>query len=179
MMLSSLASTFVSTVLTVVVTFARVRQPRAVADYFALRRVAWRVALPWIVAGVVAGSVATLARHFTNGGASDTPSLAQPDLALYLITFVVLVPFSEELADRGFLLTGLRGTRFRDALAVPLGAAMWSIMHANSTWQGFVALFLLGCLLGIMRKGCDSILPGCFVHSTLNSLALALVIARI
>jgi membrane protease YdiL (CAAX protease family) len=72
----------------------------------------------------------------------------------------------------------LRETRFGDALAIPLGAIVWALSHDYVAWQGLAALFLQGCVLGAMWRGCRSILPGCCVHAFNNIAAIAIEIVQ-
>jgi len=174
LLLADLTTVFVQTALTLAV--VKLRRGFRIADYFALHLVPWRTALAWIASGIAAASLVTIIRRVTNGPAPNIDLFTQDGFTLYLVTIIVLIPISEELFDRGFILTGLRETRFRDALAIPVGAALWALAHANRAWQGFAALFLLACLLGVTRKSTNSILPGVLVHAVQNSLAIGILI---
>jgi membrane protease YdiL (CAAX protease family) len=169
-----LVTVCIQTALTLLV--VKLRRGQRVRDYLALRRVPWREARPWIFSGVVAALLAVVIRRITNGATSSVNLFTQSDIILLLVTIIVLVPVSEEVFYRGFLLTGLRETRFGDSLAIPFGATMWAFVHANATWHGVAAIFLLGCLLGVMRTACRSIVPGLFVHAVLNCLAIGILV---
>jgi membrane protease YdiL (CAAX protease family) len=155
------------------------RHGRRISDYLALRRASWRITVPWLLSGVVAVFLTTSTRFaILPFRLADSGFLMQEGLIVYAATLVVLIPFSEELFVRGFLLAGLRETPLRDFAAIPLSAIIWASLHEYSEWQGLAAVFLLGCLLGMMRRDCRSILPGYCVHAFSNALALALQVAQ-
>ena len=164
------ASSLTMTMLTLAV--IKLRRGCAITAYLALRKAPWRKALVWAALGVVATSLASLIRFVLDERPDNgLATLSQDHVLWYWMAFVVLVPVSEEAFFRGFLLTGMSGTRFRDAVGIPLAAAIWAVLHGEATWRGFTALFLFGCLLGLMRRACHSIVPGICVHSVNNVLA--------
>jgi sodium transport system permease protein len=88
-------------------------------------------------------------------------------LWLLLIAFAVAPPLCEELAFRGFILTGLcRDGRTR--LAIVLSALTFGVMH-TFTQQVFNAT-LLGIVLGLIAIRSNSLLPGIVFHMLFNSL---------
>jgi CAAX protease family protein len=163
----------VMTVLTLVV--VRLRRGWRTTDYLAIRPVEWRTAGPWILVGSVAVGLATFV-HYSLGDQADVTAnlLTQDDLYVYLVSLVLLGPANEEIVFRGFLLTGLAESRWRYAIAVPLTAALWSAFHANPTFVAHAVIFLLGCLLGLMRASCGSIIPGLLVHVLNNALVVGI-----
>ena len=106
----------------------------------------------------------------------DFPLNSQDALVLYAIGLVILVPFSEELLFRGFLMTGLQVGRYGAGVAVIVSAALWASAHSvNQTFE-YGALFLFGCALGLLRIKYKSILPAFAVHCLNNLGALILMI---
>jgi membrane protease YdiL (CAAX protease family) len=171
-----LASCLVGTTLTLAVT--KLRRGYTPMSYLGLRRVPWRKAAPWISLGVVASLLGIWSRDAGPDSNGNVNLLAQDHFLLYLIAFVLLVPFFEEINFRGFLLTGLRNTRLGDPAGIAIAAALWAALHFDSTWLGFTALFVLGCILGVMRTATQSILPGLCVHVFSNAVSLSMEISR-
>jgi sodium transport system permease protein len=81
---------------------------------------------------------------------------AQVNLS-HLIAFGLLPTIAEELAFRGFILTGLR-KRYRPRTAVMLCAFLGALFHMNVF--RFVPIFGMGVLLGLLTLRSGSVLPG-------------------
>jgi sodium transport system permease protein len=88
----------------------------------------------------------------------------------YLFVLAILPALCEELAFRGFILTGLlRG--FRPRTAILLSAFLFSLYQMN-VFQ-LVPHFLLGVVLGLLVVRCGSVLPAMVFHLLYNSLLIS------
>ena len=88
---------------------------------------------------------------------------------LLLIAFAAAPAICEELAFRGFVLTGFCGNG-RTRLAIVLSALAFGVMHMIPQ-QVFNAT-LLGIVLGLIAIRSNSLLPGVVFHFLFNSLAV-------
>ncbi|MFO0918579.1 MAG: type II CAAX endopeptidase family protein [Planctomycetaceae bacterium] len=105
-------------------------------------------------------------------GVTDIMAVMSSDklpLWLVLIPFAIVPGICEELAFRGFLLSGFRRTG-RTALAVVLSSLMFGIMHMIPQ-QVFNAA-LLGLVLGYVAVRTGSLLPCVAFHVSYNSLEI-------
>ena len=94
-------------------------------------------------------------------------STDQIPLWLVLLAFAAAPAVCEEIAFRGFLLSGFRRTG-RTALAIVLSSLLFGIMHMIPQ-QVFNAA-LLGLVLGFIAVRSDSLLPGIAFHFCYNGL---------
>jgi len=90
-------------------------------------------------------------------------------LWLILLAFAVAPAFCEEVAFRGFILSGL-GRSGRTALAIGLSSLAFGIMHMIPQ-QVFNAA-LLGILLGVIAVRSNSLWPGFLFHFSFNGLSV-------
>src|SRR5205823_1216781 len=79
--------------------------------------------------------------------------------------------FCEELAFRGFILTGLR-RRFHPWTAIFMSSFLFALYHMN-VFQALPA-FLLGVVLGILTVRSGSILPSMLLHFLNNGAVIAI-----
>jgi sodium transport system permease protein len=86
-----------------------------------------------------------------------------------LALVAVLPAVCEELAFRGFILSGLL-RRVSPATAIVLSAFLFGFFHINP--QQLLPATMLGCVLGLIATRSGSLLPGILFHVTNNSLAL-------
>lgn len=104
---------------------------------------------------------------------SEVQSAGSPNIAVLLLTVVLLPSVLEELLDRGVLwtavrrITGVGGTIVSTALVFAFlhglnGAGLLEVPHR----------FVLGCLLGWLRARTGSLVPGMIAHGTNNLLAV-------
>jgi sodium transport system permease protein len=105
-------------------------------------------------------------------GRSGGSALPVGALLQYLLVLAVLPALAEELAFRGFILSGLR-RRFRPGMAVVLSSFLFALYHFN-VFQ-FVPSFVLGLVLGTLAVRCGSILPAMLFHLLHNGLLIGLV----
>jgi sodium transport system permease protein len=95
-----------------------------------------------------------------------------PPWALVLV-LVLLAPVCEELAFRGFILTGLR-QRFHPWTAILLSSLLFAVSYLN-VFQ-FLPTFILGVVLGVVATRSRSVLPGMLFHLGYNALWAAPVV---
>ncbi len=101
--------------------------------------------------------------------------LRSQDIFPFLIAFAVLPAVCEELAFRGFLLTGLL-KRFRPRTAILLCSFLFALFHMN-VFQ-FLPQFFLGVVLGLLTVRSKSILPAMFFHLLYNGVLLLSVLVK-
>jgi sodium transport system permease protein len=83
------------------------------------------------------------------------------------LVFVVLPAVCEEVAFRGFILTGLR-RYFKPWAAILLGSFLFSLYHMN-VFQ-LLPTFILGVVLGVLTVRFGSVFPAMLFHGLHNSL---------
>jgi membrane protease YdiL (CAAX protease family) len=172
---SLIVSFAVTTVLTL--TAVKLRRGASAQDYLALRACPVRTAWGWLVVATVVATLVAWVR-LPEETAADARLLDQRALVPYVIVLVLLTPLSEELLFRGFTISGFCGSRFFSAAAVPVSGALWATAHSEESWVDYVALFVLGCVLGAMRVKSHSILPPLLAHMVSNLGAFLFVAAR-
>jgi sodium transport system permease protein len=86
-----------------------------------------------------------------------------------LILVALLPAVCEELAFRGFILSGLL-RRVSPATAIVLSAFLFGFFHINP--QQLLPATILGCVLGLIATRSGSLLPGILFHVTNNASAL-------
>jgi sodium transport system permease protein len=91
----------------------------------------------------------------------------------YFLVLALLPAVCEELAFRGFVLSGL-ARRFRPASAVLLSAFLFALYQMN-VFQ-FVPYFLFGLVLGLLVLRTGSTLPAMLFHLVYNTLVIAPVL---
>jgi sodium transport system permease protein len=95
-------------------------------------------------------------------------------VGLYMLVFALLPAVCEELAFRGFILTGLR-RRFRTGTAIVISSFLFAVAHMN-VFQ-FLPTFVLGLVLGVLAVRGGSVLPGMAYHLVHNGLLIGLTFA--
>lgn len=94
-----------------------------------------------------------------------------PEMAMLLLTFVLVAGIGEEMLFRGFLLGALE--KSVDATrAVFYSAVVFTFMHFNPWWT--VEIFFLGVIAGALTCRSDSLVPAIAVHMMVNLMALLL-----
>jgi len=96
--------------------------------------------------------------------------LSRAQLVSYLIAFAALPAVCEELAFRGFILSGLH-RRFRQRSAVLLSAFLFALYHMNAFL--FLPTFVLGVTLGLVTVRCKSLVPAVLLHALHNGVLIA------
>jgi sodium transport system permease protein len=97
-----------------------------------------------------------------------------PDLGSAVLLFAAVPAVCEELAFRGFILTGLEhGHRTRSAIL--LSALMFGFLHVLlSLFQQLFNATLLGLVLGLLAVRSRSIVPGMLFHFLNNALGVVM-----
>jgi sodium transport system permease protein len=97
-----------------------------------------------------------------------------PSLGMAVLLFAAVPAVCEELAFRGFILTGLeRGHRTRSAIL--LSALLFGFMHVLlSLFQQLFNATLLGLVLGLLAVRSRSIVPGIVFHFLNNALGVVM-----
>lgn len=94
----------------------------------------------------------------------------QPDRILsYLLAFALLPAICEEIAFRGYILSGLL-RRFRPRTSILLSGFLFALFHMN-VFQ-FLPAFVLGVVLGLLTVRSKSLLPAMLFHFLHNSVLL-------
>lgn len=97
------------------------------------------------------------------------------DMLPYFLAFALVPAVCEEVAFRGYLLTGLL-KRFRPRTAVLLSSFMFAIFHMN-VFQ-FLPTFFLGVVLGLLTLRSKSLVPAMFFHLLYNAVLILSVPIR-
>jgi sodium transport system permease protein len=91
----------------------------------------------------------------------------------YFLVYAFMASFCEELAFRGFILTGLR-RRFHAWTAILISSFLFALYHMN-VFQALPA-FVLGVVLGILTVRSGSILPSMLLHFLNNGAVMAVAL---
>jgi len=92
-------------------------------------------------------------------------------ILIFAIFGVAVAPLLEEIIFRGFVFQALweiGGT----PIAIVVTAALFALLHAGQlagNWGSVVLIFLVGCLLSIVRQRSNSIIPSFIVHTSYNA----------
>jgi sodium transport system permease protein len=97
-------------------------------------------------------------------------NLNRRDLFVTLLIFGALPAVCEELAFRGYILTGLL-KRYRPRTAILLSSFLFALFHMN-VFQ-FLPSFFLGVVLGLLTVRSKSLFPAMVFHFLHNSLLIA------
>ncbi|MDB5349163.1 MAG: ABC-type Na+ efflux pump, permease component [Planctomycetota bacterium] len=97
-----------------------------------------------------------------------------PNLGVALLLLAAVPAFCEEVAFRGFILSGLR-SRYRVWSAILLSAFLFGFLHVLlSLFQQLFNATLLGLVLGLLAVKTRSLWPGVVFHAVNNGLAVLL-----
>jgi sodium transport system permease protein len=95
-----------------------------------------------------------------------------PDLPTALLLLAAVPAVCEEVAFRGYILSGLERGR-RTGSAIVLSALLFGFLHVLlSLFQQLFNATLLGLVLGLLAVRSGSLLPGIVFHFLNNALAL-------
>jgi sodium transport system permease protein len=127
-----------------------------------VREVAYHVEKLFPVSSVIQTSLAELTRQI-------------PNLGVGLVVFALMPALTEEIAFRGYILSGLQRT-YKPGTAIVLSALLFGFLHVLLSL--FVQLFgatLLGLVLGLIAIRTGSLWPGVLFHFLNNALGLLTV----
>jgi uncharacterized protein len=97
-------------------------------------------------------------------------------ILMFAVFGVAVAPMLEEIIFRGFLfkvLWEIGGTR----IAVPVTAALFALLHAGQlagNWGSVALIFVVGCILSVVRHRSNSIIPSFVVHTSYNAMLFLL-----
>jgi sodium transport system permease protein len=95
-----------------------------------------------------------------------------PNLGVALLLLAIMPAITEEVAFRGFILSGLR-SRYKTWSAIVLSALLFGFLHVLlSLFQQLFNATLLGLILGLIAVKTRSLWPGVVFHAVNNSLAV-------
>jgi membrane protease YdiL (CAAX protease family) len=99
-------------------------------------------------------------------------------IVVFGIFGVAVAPLLEEVIFRGFLfqvLWEIGGSR----VAIIASAVVFALLHAGQlagNWGGVALIFVVGCILSVVRHRSNSIISSFIVHTSYNSLLFVLFI---
>jgi len=108
----------------------------------------------------------------------DTLLTTKTAILVFVVFGVTAAPLSEEIIFRGFLFQALSEIG-GPGLAIPATAIFFALLHAGQlagNWASVALIFLVGCILSIMRYRSNSIIPSLIVHMSYNSTLFLLFI---
>jgi sodium transport system permease protein len=95
-----------------------------------------------------------------------------PSLGVALLVFALMPAITEELAFRGYILTGLRRS-YSEGTSIVLSALLFGILHVLiSLFQQLFGATLLGLVLGLIAFRTGSLWPGVLFHFINNALGV-------
>lgn len=177
---------------TVIVLLATVLMPAILMAMMLTRRPDWSLKLrtcrpSWIAAAVLLAiclnplhtclSSAVLDIYPMNQSVQQLQTVlgrvlaSAPSLPSILLVLAIVPAVFEELAFRGFILTGFQ--RMRSPLAaIVISSFFFALAHA--VFQQSVLAFVSGCLLGVLAWRTGSVLPAIAYHAVHNSMSILL-----
>ena len=99
-------------------------------------------------------------------------SMTEGNMLLNIFCVGICAAFFEEWLCRGMVLRGLLGTGVKPAVAIPVSALFFAIIHLNP-WQAIPA-FILGCFFGFVYYKTGSLKLTMLMHFTNNTFAVLL-----
>lgn len=97
--------------------------------------------------------------------------MTQGKLLVNFLSVCIAAPFFEEWLCRGMVLRGLLRNKVGPAVAIPVSALFFALIHFNP-WQALPA-FLIGCLMGWVYWRTGSLKLTMLMHFANNGLSLA------
>jgi hypothetical protein len=155
--------------------FAKIRKTITVKQYLCLHRVGWRELGKWslvVVLFVICHDtlIFLLGRPIVPDFMLAAYKTAY-SLPLLWLALMVMAPLAEEIFFRGFLFTGIEGSKLGPAGAIIITALAWSVMHLQYDIYDIAGLFVGGLLLGFARLRSNSIYPPIVMHALQNLIA--------
>ncbi|PYS38123.1 MAG: hypothetical protein DMG14_18895 [Acidobacteria bacterium] len=92
-------------------------------------------------------------------------------ILMFAVFGVAVAPMLEEIIFRGFLfkvLWEIGGSR----AAILVTAALFALLHAGQlagNWWSVILIFIVGCILSVVRHRSNSIIPSFVVHTSYNA----------
>jgi membrane protease YdiL (CAAX protease family) len=92
-------------------------------------------------------------------------------LVVLWVAIVAAAPLSEELLFRGFMFTGLAESRLGWSGAIALSSIAWTALHIQYDMFQIGEMFVLGIVLGWLRRRSGSIWVPFIIHGLNNLIA--------
>ncbi len=89
-------------------------------------------------------------------------------LAALIFAVIVVAPLGEEVLFRGFLFRGWVRADRSPVVGIVIIAALWTALHLQYDWFGMAQVFLIGLLLGWMRRRSGSTALAVVMHGVMN-----------
>jgi CAAX protease family protein len=155
--------------------FIAARKNATVKDYLALHKISWKTTGLTLVITLVLLSVMSFTEQFFNLS-DETDFIMDAFLdssfpILLVIAVVIMAPLFEELFFRGFLYAGWSQSRLGVNATIVLTSVLWSVQHVQYSWYGILQIFVMGIVLGWLRKKTGSIYPPLLMHAVWNMVA--------
>ena len=100
---------------------------------------------------------------------NDASGLFPPHQLLGLfLTVIIIAPVIEEFLFRGFLMTSMEARGWSNWIVVGASSACFALLHIGYTGFGMLMLFVLGCMLGVMRIWSGGIVLPIIAHAAFN-----------
>ena len=99
-------------------------------------------------------------------------SLTSGNIWINLLMVSIFAPIFEEWLCRGMVLRGLLASKIRPAVAIPVSALFFAVIHLNP-WQALPA-FILGCIFGSVYYKTGSLKLTMLMHFANNTFALVI-----
>jgi membrane protease YdiL (CAAX protease family) len=138
-------------------------------EYLGLARPRGRYVLRSLLVFFLPPALSVIAIQFGSLGAEEPAPATFMAKVFYFIEATIFAPVVEELVFRGFLFRGLAASRLGPVGAIALTALLWSAIHDDRTWIGFVKIVCDGLLLAWLRWRSGSTIPTIAVHSLHNA----------
>ncbi len=146
------------------------------ADYMAIKPFTWRdflsTAILLIVLNVLISGVGIWLEREPMLFMDKLAASAHP-LWLLVLVIVIIVPIYEEMMFRGFMWSGLAGSRLGEWGASILTSMGFALIHGQYAAVEWVEIFLLAMLFSYARWRSGSLLLPIMLHIMNNGLAMA------
>jgi CAAX protease family protein len=163
-----------------VLIFIKARSNATITGYLAIRRISWKTV--WLTLGVTMALVLLYtAMNVLFKAPQESDFMLKAYLnctvpVLFWVAIVILAPLFEELVFRGFLYASWSQTRMGATGAIILLALLWAVQHVQYGWYEIFQIFLLGIVLGLLRKRTGSIWSPLLMHTAWNLLAMVQIL---
>jgi len=150
------------------------------ARYLGLALPTWRetvVAVGWLLLVLVSSDLIALVsgQQLVTDFQVDTWRSARDAGCLPALALLILVvsPVFEELLFRGFLLEELAASAIGPMAAIGLTSILWTLLHVQYDWHLLVQVFVIGLVLGSVRRWSGSTPLAILLHVLMNVYATA------
>lgn len=156
-----------------VVGFIKIRRNNiGVKNYLKLNNVPIMAVMQWLGLLFILVSVLSLISFFIGRPFVDKYFLSAyfsaKNQLLFWCSVALIGPISEEVLFRGFLLEGLRQSKFGAVGAILISSFMWTIIHFQYDLYDLSQLFIIGLLMGMGKIYTKSLYTPIAIHSLMN-----------